>query len=194
LASSSNPQRPPPRRSNSGATPPGDLVVMGRITVPFGVKGWVKIHPYTETPESLLAYPKWWIGNQTNDGDWRELKVEDAEVHGEAIAAKLAGCEDRDAAALFRGRAVAIPREAFPAAGENEFYWADLIGLEVVNEQDEKLGRVTEVFETGASDVLVVQGGDGEAEKERLIPFLESVVKQVDLQGRVIRVDWGLDY
>ena len=115
-------------------------------------------------------------------------------VEAEALAAKLAGCEDRDAAALFRGRDVAIPREAFPAAGENEFYWADLIGLEVVNEQDEKLGRVTEVFETGASDVLVVQGRDGEAEKERLIPFLESVVRKVDLPGRVIRVDWGLDY
>ena len=159
---------------------------MGRITVPFGVKGWVKIHPYTQTPGSLLAYPKWWIGN---DSGWRELKVEDAEVHGEAIAAKLAGCEDRDAAALFRGRQVAIPRDAFPAAGENEFYWADLIGLEVVNEQDEKLGRVTEVFETGANDVLVVEG-----ERERLIPFTEQVVRKVDLAGRVIRVDWGSDY
>jgi 16S rRNA processing protein RimM len=159
---------------------------MGRITVPFGIKGWVKIHPYTETPDSLLAYPKWWIGN---DPDWRELQVEKAEVHGQSVAAKLAGCEDRDAAALYRGKQIAIARDAFPAAAENEYYWADLVGLEVVNEQDEKLGKVTEVFETGASDVLVVVG-----DKERLIPFLESVVKQVDLQGRVVRVDWGLDY
>ena len=159
---------------------------MGRITVPFGVKGWVKIHPFTETPASRLAYPKWWIGK---DSQWQEIRVEDAEVHGASVAAKLAGCDDRDAAALYRGREIAIPRDAFPAAGENEFYWADLIGLEVVNEQDERFGKVTEVFKTGASDVLVVVG-----DKERLIPFLESVVKKVDLQGRVIRVDWGLDY
>ena len=164
---------------------------MGRITVPFGVKGWVKVHPFTETPESLLEYRQWWIGKE---GDWQSLDVEDAEVHGEAVAAKLKGCDDRDAAALFRGREIAIPRDAFPAAGENEFYWADLIGLEVVNEQDERFGTVTEVFKTGASDVLVVVRREGEADKERLIPFLESVVKKVDLQGRVIRVDWGLDY
>lgn len=159
---------------------------MGRITVPFGVRGWVKVHPFTEAPESLLEYPTWWVGR---DGEWRELKVESAEVHGESVAAKLQGCEDRDAAALFRGREIAVPRDAFPAAGENEFYWADLIGLEVVNERNERFGKVTEMFNTGPNDVLVVVG-----DKERLIPFLESVVKQVDLQGRVIRVDWGLDY
>ena len=163
---------------------------MGRITVPFGVKGWVKIHPFTETPASLLDYPTWWIGN---DPEWQALRVEKAEVHMEAVAAKLAGCDDRDAAALLRGRHVAVSRGAFPEAGANEFYWADLIGLTVVNEQDENLGTVAEVFETGANDVLVVRG-TGEGDPERLIPFLESVVKRVDLQGRVIRVDWGADY
>ena len=169
---------------------------MGRITVPFGVKGWVKIHPFTETPASLLAYPKWWIGT---DSEWRELQVEKAEVHGESVAAKLAGCDDREAAALYRGRQIAIPREAFPAAGENEFYWADLIGLRVVNEQNEDFGKVVEVFKTGANEVLVVRqtnasNASGPGDKERLIPFLESVVKAVDLAEGVIRVDWGLDY
>lgn len=160
---------------------------MGRITVPFGVKGWVKVHPYTETPDSLLAYSKWWIGG---DSGWQELAVEKAEVHSVSVAAKLAGCDDREAAALYRGRQIAIAREAFPAAGENEFYWADLIGLSVVNEQDEDFGKVTEVFKTGANDVLVVVAGN----RERLIPFLESVIRKVDLAEGVIRVDWGLDY
>jgi 16S rRNA processing protein RimM len=166
--------------------PPEDLVVMGRIVGAFGIKGWVKIQPFTATPDSLLAYPKWWIGN---DPVWQEVRVEKAEAHVDTVAAKLAGCEDRDAAALYRGRQVAIPREAFPQAGENEFYWADLIGLKVVNEQGEDFGTVSEIFETGANDVLVVEG-----ERERLIPFLDQVVKHVDLQGRVIRVDWGADY
>jgi 16S rRNA processing protein RimM len=185
LANSSNPQQPQ-RLSKPAGTPPESLVVMGRITVPFGIKGWVKVHPYTETPDSLLAYSKWWIGDESG---WQELAVEKSEVHHESVAAKLAGCNDREAAALYRGRQIAIAREAFPAAGENEFYWADLIGLSVVNEQDEDFGKVSEVFKTGANDVLVVDG-----DRQRLIPFLESVVKTVDLQGRVIRVDWGLDY
>jgi len=163
---------------------------MGRITVPFGVKGWVKVHPFTETPASLLAYPKWWIGG---DPEWQEIRIEDAEVHGASVAAKIQGCDDRDAAALYRGREIAIPRDAFPAAEENEFYWADLIGLRVVNEQDEDFGTVAEVFKTGANDVLVVAGREGN-KRERLIPFLESVVRKVDFEGRVIRVDWGSDY
>jgi 16S rRNA processing protein RimM len=196
LANSSNPQHPP--RSNARGTPaelralaPQNLVVMGRIVVPFGVRGWVKIHPFTETPQGLLDYRRWWIGR---DADWRETQVEQGEAHGETVVAKLAECDDRDAAALLRGKAIAVPREAFPAARENEFYWADLIGLDVVNEQDERFGRVAEVFKTGANDVLVVRGREGDAKTERLIPFLESVVKTVDLPGRVIRVDWGLDY
>jgi 16S rRNA processing protein RimM len=185
LPSSSNP-RHSLQRSKAAATPPDNLVVMGRITLPFGIKGWVKVLPYTETPDSLLAYPKWWIGN---DPDWQEVRVEKAEVQMDAVAAKLAGCDDRDAAALLRGRQVAVPRDAFPEAGENEFYWVDLIGLKVVNEQDEDLGTVSQVFETGANDVLVVEG-----DRERLIPFLDHVIKKVDLQARVIRVDWGADY
>jgi 16S rRNA processing protein RimM len=164
---------------------------MGRVAVPFGVKGWVKIHPYTETPHSLLAYPQWWVGSEAG---WHELAVEKAEVHGASIAVKFPGCDDRDAAALLRGREIAVPRDAFPAAGENEFYWTDLIGLSVVNEQDQDFGKVLEVFKTGANDVLVVQGRQDDQRRERLIPFLESVVKKVDLQGGVIRVDWGLDY
>lgn len=159
---------------------------MGHITGPFGVKGWVKIQPLTETPDSLLDYPVWWIGGKEG---WQQAEVERAQVQSTTIAAKLSGCNDREQAATYRGREVAIARAEFPAAGENEFYWADLVGLQVVNEQGEDLGLVTRVFETGANDVLVVQGS-----RERLIPFIEQVVRAVDLAGRVIRVDWGADY
>jgi 16S rRNA processing protein RimM len=105
------------------------------------------------------------------------------------LVAKLAGCDDRDAAAAYRGKQVAIPRDAFPQAGANEFYWTDLVGLHVVNEQGEDLGEVREVLETGANDVLVVQG-----ERERLVPFTELVVREVDVAGRVIRVEWSSDF
>jgi 16S rRNA processing protein RimM len=192
LPSSSNPQQPdqgrnpPVRGSAGGLTPPDNLVVMARIAGAFGIKGWVKVQTFTETPDSLLAYPSWWI---ESTGGWRECRIEKAEVHSNSVVVKLAGSDDRDAAALFRGKQVAIPRDAFPAAGANEFYWTDLIGLSVVNMQDEDFGKVSEVFETGANDVLVVEG-----DRERLIPFTEQVVKQVDIAARVIRVDWGSDY
>jgi 16S rRNA processing protein RimM len=159
---------------------------MGRVSGPFGVKGWVKLQPFTQAPENLLAYPTWWVGG---DGSWQQSRIEGGHVQGDSVVAKIAGCEDRDAAALYRGKDVAVPRDAFPQPAANEFYWADLVGLRVVNEQGEDLGAVKEVFETGANDVLVVQGG-----RERLIPFTAPVVKQVDVAARVIRVDWGSDY
>jgi 16S rRNA processing protein RimM len=161
-------------------------VVMGRITGAFGIRGWIKIQPFTGEPGNLLAYPRWWVGNAVG---WQEHCIELAKEQSGSVVAKLAGCEERDAAALFRGREVAVPREALPAPAENEFYWADLIGLNVVNMDGEDLGVVSQVVETGANDVLVV-----ERDRERLIPFTEQVVKRVDVAGRVIRVDWGSDY
>lgn len=159
---------------------------MGRISGPFGVKGWVKLHSFTQAPENLLSYATWWVGGE---GRWHEIRVEGGQVQSGSVVAKLAGCEDRDAAAPYRGQQVAVAREAFPPPAANEFYWADLVGLKVVNEQGEDLGEVREVLETGANDVLVVQG-----ERERLIPFTELVVKKVDVAGRVIRVEWGSDF
>ena len=166
------------------------MVAMGRVIAPFGVRGWVKIQPFSASPESLLRFPVWWI---ENEGGWRECRVEKSKVQGEMVTAKLAGCDDRDGAAKYRGLEVAVPRDAFPAAEKNEFYWVDLIGLEVVNEANENLGKVVRVFETGANDVLEVNGPREDA-RERLIPFIADVVKEVDVAGGVIRVDWPSDY
>jgi 16S rRNA processing protein RimM len=159
---------------------------MGRIAAPFGVRGWVKLEPFTATPENLLAYRPWWIGGETG---WTRCEIEQAKVQGAGVAAKFEGCEDRDAAVLYRGREIAVSRSEFPEAAANEYYWADLVGLKVMNAAGEELGTVSRVFETGANDVLVVEG-----ERERLIPFIEQVVQQVDLPGGVIRVDWGSDF
>jgi 16S rRNA processing protein RimM len=163
---------------------------MGRIVGPFGVKGWLKLQPLTAAPRNLLGYGAWWV---EGDAGWKRCAVEKAEVHGENVVAKFEGCDDRDEAARYRGLEVSVPRSEFPQAGENEFYWADLIGLKVVNEAGEDLGTVSRVFETGANDVLVVEAANENA-GERLIPFVAEVVKAVDLAVRVIRVDWGSDY
>jgi 16S rRNA processing protein RimM len=159
---------------------------MGRITGPFGVKGWIRVQPYTGAPAGLLAYQRWWV---EQEGGWTQRRIEKAQVQGTAVAAKFAGCEDREAAGAYKGREVAVAREELPAAAENEFYWVDLIGLRVVNTAGEDLGAVDRVLETGANDVLVVQG-----DRERLIPFIEQVVLEVDLAAGVIRVDWGSDF
>ncbi len=159
---------------------------MGHVGVPFGVRGWVKVHAYTEHSDSLLDYPVWWLGR---NGQWRECEVLGCDVHPKALIAHLAGCNDRDAAAALRGSEIAVPRESLPQADENEYYWADLIGLKVVNAAEQVLGSVSGLLETGANDVLVVQG-----ERERLIPFVAQVVLEVDLAAGLVRVDWGLDY
>jgi len=167
---------------------------MGRIVGPFGVKGWVKVQPFTEEPDALCDYREWWIG--TGDADRQATKVLESESHGATIVAQLEGIADREAAALMKGHEIAVPREALPAPAENEFYWADLIGFSVVNEQGEAIGELAGHFSNGAHDVMqVAQLKNEQNEKqERLIPFVDAVVRQVDVPGRRIVVDWGVDW
>ena len=162
------------------------MVVMGRITAPYGVKGWIKIHPYTETIEGLTRYATWWLGEE---GEWRKTAVIQTRPQGKTLVAKLQGCDDRVAALSLKNLYIAVQRSDLPAVREGEYYWTDLIGLQVVNLNGEALGVVRELFATGANDVLRVQG-----ERERLIPFIPQVVREVSLDSAVIRVDWELDY
>lgn len=159
---------------------------MGRVMAPFGVRGRLRIRPYTAAVENLRHYATWWIGR---DGSWQPHVVTRAEVHGNGLIAELDGCNDRDVAAGFSGLNVAVPRAALPQTAGNEFYWTDLIGLDVVNGEGLALGRVTDILRTGANDVLVTNG-----ERERMIPFIDDVIRAVDPDAGVIRVDWGADY
>jgi 16S rRNA processing protein RimM len=168
--------------------PPEKLVVMGRVAAPFGIRGWIKIQPFTAATDGLLAYDRWWL---SSEGDWQEREIEKAQVQGRAVVAKLAACEERDAAAQLKGKQVAVAKSALPQAELNEFYWSDLIGLRVVNVEARDLGEVAGLLETGANDVLLVRGADG---RERLIPFIAVAVREVDLLAGEIRVDWGEDY
>ena len=160
---------------------------MGRITAPFGVKGWVKVQPLTAAAKNLLDYPRWWVGR---GADWQEYEIAEARVQSATIVvARLAGCEEREAAARFRGSEVAVLRSQLPKTRPDEYYWADLLGLTVVNEEARELGSIAGILQTGANDVLVVQG-----ERERLIPFIASVIREVDAGAGVVRVDWSAEY
>ena len=163
---------------------------MGRVTAPFGVKGWVKIYALTAELGNLRDYPVWWLGHAD---DWREMRVAAAKIHGNALIAQLAGVADRESAVALKGLEVAVPRAQMPDAGDAEYYWADLIGLRVVNRDAHEFGRVVRVMQTGANDVLVVASGN-RTEREMLIPFTAGAIEQVDLAAGVISVDWGTDY
>lgn len=162
------------------------MVVLGRVSAPFGVRGWVKIQLFSQSPEHLLAQSAWSLGR---DGEWRTFDVLEAQQHGASVIAALAGVGTREAAAMLKGLQVAIAREQLPEPGQDEFYWADLIGLAVRNTQGETYGEVADMIATGANDVLVVKG-----ERERLIPFIAQVIESVDLAARVITVDWPADF
>ncbi len=163
-----------------------ELVIMGRIVAPYGIKGWVKVLPETESLDGLLDYKTWQVGKDTH---WQAIKLKSGRVHNDVLLAKLEGVNDRDAAFACKGQLVAVPREALPALDETEFYWSDLIGLAVKNQQGVDFGKVIDVFETGANDVIVVKG-----DVDRLIPFAEQTVLHVDLEQQTMLVDWGEDY
>jgi 16S rRNA processing protein RimM len=159
---------------------------MGRVVGAFGLNGWVKVKVFTESADTLGTFPVWLV--QFGES-WREMALEDFEVHSKGPVAKLAGCDDRNAADALRGADVAVTREALGEAEDGTLYWIDLVGLEVVDEGGTRLGEVEGLFESGETSVLVVKGA-----KERLIPFVPEYVKAVDREARRITVAWKADY
>jgi len=159
---------------------------MGRIAAPFGIKGWIKVQPYSEDPGTLMDFASWRLGRGEQQAHYSVEAVQD---HGKALVAKLAGIDDRDAAYALRGQAISVAKRDLPPPEENEFYWSDLIGLTVVNREGAELGKVDSLMEGGANDLLVVKGA-----REHLIPFVAAFVGKVDLAGGTIEVDWGEDY
>lgn len=168
------------------------MVVLGRITVPYGIKGWVKVHPFGDDPLAWQQMPVWWLADEPDgpEGTWREMHLAEFRPHGKAWIAKFLGIDDRAAAEALSGRYVACPRESLPETALGEFYWADLIGLRVLTLSGISLGSVDQLMETGANSVLVIR----DADKERLLPFVEHCVHSVDLAGGRILVDWSPEW
>ena len=160
---------------------------MGRIAAPYGVKGWVRVVTFTEAAENLLSYSPWYLGR---NAQWREVRVLDGREHGKGLVVRLQGIDDRDAAAAMSGTDVGVYRSQLPPPDAGEYYWSDLVGMQVFTLQDKLLGVVDHLIETGSNDVLVIRG-----ERECLVPFIRGqVIRSVDLQAGVIRVDWDPDY
>jgi 16S rRNA processing protein RimM len=162
-------------------------IVVGKISTAHGIKGWVKIHSFTDPMDNILYYQPWSVRDKEG---WKKVIVDDGRVQGKNVVAHIEGVDDRDSAEQLRGREIAIKREQLPKSDVGEFYWVDLIGLQVINQQGIMLGKVDHIMETGAHDVLVIKG-----EKERLLPYvMDEFIKEVDLKNRKIFVDWDADY
>ncbi|MBT8143328.1 MAG: ribosome maturation factor RimM [Gammaproteobacteria bacterium] len=162
-------------------------VTLGRVSGLHGVRGWLKVYSYTDPPNAIADYSPWCLEIQ---GQRSEYELERLQQHGNRLLARIRGVDNRDLAASLVGATITITRDQLPATSNDEYYWADLVGLEVVNEDGVRLGTVDRLFETGANDVVVVTG-----ERERLIPWLVGqVIRKVDLKGRQLRVDWDADF
>lgn len=177
---------------------PADAIEIGRIADAWGIKGWFKVLPYSAHPEALFSSKTWFLlpterGLKTFDGTMK-LAVKEAKDHSGAVVASAQGVDDRSAAEALRGARIFVSRGSFPAAAKDEYYWVDLIGLDVVNRQDESLGSVRELLSTGAQTVLVLEYAQDDKVCERMIPFVAAYVDDVDLASRRIRVDWQSDY
>jgi len=171
---------------------PDDLVVVGRITTVHGVQGWVKIHSFTEPESNIFDYQPWWLAKV--GGGSEQIAIDQYRSTPKGFLAHIVGLDDRDLARLYCQRDIQVSVSSFPAAAPDEFYWHQLKGLRVVTSQDGKdviLGTVTDFLETGANDVMVVKGDEHSLDRvERLIPYVDLYIEEVDLSAGIIRVDW----
>lgn len=165
---------------------------MGRVVGPWGVRGWVKVAPYGDGPEGLAAQRTWWLRDE--GGAWRSHAVSEARAHSGTVVAAIAGYPTPEAAAVLKGREVAVPRSVLPKPKRGEIYLADLVGLEVVSAAGFALGKVAAVEDYGAHPLLRVKREAGKGEEDRLVPFVAPILQSVDLALGRITVDWEPEY
>jgi 16S rRNA processing protein RimM len=178
-------------------SPPSDLILVGHILDAQGIRGLVKIKPYSKDPAALFSAPQVWLVKPPEmAASSRPHSVKTAKEHSGHVLLSFEGCSDRDQALALKGSEVYVSRTDFPDEDPDSFYWVDLIGLPVQNLQGQSLGVVAELMDNGAQSILCVRSPD--KKEDRLIPFIQSVIQTVnknpDDQGRKIIVDWQLDW
>jgi 16S rRNA processing protein RimM len=177
---------------------PADAIEVGRIHDAWGIKGWFRVLPHSADPQALFSSKRWYLqppekGPQAFAGTVL-LRVREAKEHSDAVVARADGVDERSAAELLKGARIFVPRSSFPTAADDEYYWVDQLGLDVVNREGVPLGRVKDLMTTGPQTVLVLEYEQAGQPQERLLPFVAAYVDRVDLQGRRITVDWQPDY
>lgn len=177
---------------------PADAIEVGRVLDAWGIKGWFKVLPYSADPEALFSCKRWFLlpsekGPKTFEGVCK-LKIKEAKIHSDTVVACAHEVDDRSAADALRGARIFVPKSSFPTAQKDEYYWVDLIGLEVINREGQRLGLVRDLLSTGPQTVLVIDDVQEGQTVERMIPFVAVYIDDVSLAERRILVDWQLDY
>ena len=177
---------------------PADAIEVGRIADAWGIKGWFKILPYSASPEALFSSKRWYLqpaekGPKVFDGTVL-LRIKEAREHSDTVVASSHEVPDRTAAESLRGARIFVSRASFPTPDNNEYYWVDLLGLDVVNREGLPMGQVKDLMATGPQTVLVLSFEQDGKPQERMIPFVSAYIDQVDLAARRITVDWQPDY
>ena len=177
---------------------PADAVEVGRIADAWGIKGWFKVLAYSADPEALFSSKRWYLqpaerGAKTFSGTVK-LAIREAKEHSDTVVASAQDVDDRTAAEALKGARIFIPRSSFPTAATDEFYWVDLLGLDVVNREGVALGQSRDLLSTGPQTVLVMEYTEDGKTLERMIPCVSQFVDGVDIPGRRITVDWQPDY
>ena len=194
---------------------PADAIEVGRIADAWGIKGWFKVLPHSASPEALFSSKRWYLLPSDRQSGANKspsqkatataaaaaqpvvLKIKEAKDHADTVVACSLDVVDRNQAEALKGARIFVPRSSFPTAGTDEYYWVDLLGLDVINREGVALGQVKDLMSTGPQTVLVLAQASEEEGKpplERMIPFVAAFVDNVDLLGRKITVDWQLDY
>lgn len=159
-------------------------IMIGRFGAPFGVRGWIKVQSFTDPLSNILKYQPWLM----KQGDhWQPIAISASKVRAQDIIVKLQACDNPETARYYTNINIATERDQLPVAMPGTFYWADLIGLWVITQTGHKLGKVVELQETGANQILIVQD---QQKKEHWLPFVSQVILQVDLVTQKIIVDW----
>lgn len=181
---------------------PHDLIVVGRIGVAYGIKGWTKIHPFSHSPDALLHAKRWWIAPYIPDqaveqAQWKAVSPLQLKPHGDAWVGECAEWMDRTQVERLKGWQIAIARADFPQVGKGEFYWVDLLGAQVINQDQVVLGEVVGFLENAVHTVLTVRGQNSPEESkqvEYLIPFVSAFIGEVDLRDtpKTIAVTWDV--
>ena len=177
---------------------PADAIEVGRIADAWGVKGWFKVLAHSADPEALFSSKQWFLlpterGAQPFAGT-AKVSIKESKHHSDSVVATATGIDDRTAAEALKGSRIFISRASFPSVAKDEYYWVDLIGLDVINREGETLGVVKELLSTGPQTVLVMEYQQDGKCAERMIPFVSVYVDEVDIAAKRIRVDWQTDY
>ena len=177
---------------NTTPAPAEDLIVIGKIVSVHGVRGEVKVYSFTDPIDNLLDYRHWTL---RRNGEVRQAELVTGRLHGKVLVATLKGLNDREEARLLAEFEICIPRSQLPQLTDGEYYWYQLEGLKVINRDGQLLGRIDHLLETGSNDVMVVKPCAGSLDdRERLLPYTEQCVLEIDMAAGEMQVDWDADF